>query len=185
MAEWAKNGLLLIDKPRDLSSFAVVSRLRRLLGERKIGHIGTLDPFAEGLLVVCLGRATAAIRFMEDFTKTYEVRVAFGRATDTMDRTGTVTECHAFAPGELAALAACDFAPLRQVVRDLVGPSSQLPPMFSAVKMNGRPLYALARTGQTVERQPRPIVVHDAAVLAILCRRKRNRAAPAWPAICG
>jgi tRNA pseudouridine55 synthase len=169
MAESIKHGILLVNKPRGLTSFGVVSRLRRLIGEKKIGHTGTLDPFAEGLLAICVGKATAAVQFMDTYDKTYQVRVLFGTATDTMDLTGTVTGSHAFVPGELSRLEAEDFKPVRQAVRGLPGEKQQIPPMYSAVKIDGQPLYALARAGQTVERQSRPIVIRQAILDAIDC----------------
>ncbi len=164
-----RNGILLIEKPRDMTSFGVVSRLRRLVGVKKIGHTGTLDPFAEGLLAICVGRATGVVQFMDTYDKSYRVRICFGRATDTMDLTGTTLAEHVWAPGELTQLQKTDFAEIRQAVDRLQGPSLQLPPMYSAVKIDGQPLYKLARAGQTVERQARPIVVYSAQIEAILC----------------
>lgn len=170
MADPVKNGILLIDKPREMTSFGVVSRLRRLIGIKKIGHTGTLDPFAQGLLAICVGKATTVVQFMDTYDKTYQVRVLFGSATDTMDLTGTVTEHHDFLPGELENLRSQDFAPLREAVADLLGPSDQLPPMYSAVKIDGRPLYSLAREGQTIERKARPIIIYQATLDQVICR---------------
>ncbi len=178
MADLAKKGIILIDKPREMTSFGVVSRLRRLIGVKKIGHTGTLDPFAEGLLAVCVGKATSVVQFMDTFDKTYQVRVVFGTATDTMDLTGTVVDRHTFDPGELDALRSLDFAPLRQAVDRLVGPSEQLPPMYSAVKIDGRPLYSLAREGQTIERSTRPITVYQATIDKIDCRTETEPGGP-------
>lgn len=178
MAEPGKSGILLLDKPRGLTSFGVVSRLRRLIGEKKIGHTGTLDPFAEGLLAICVGKATAAVQFMDTYDKTYQVCILFGAATDTMDLTGTVTESHAFVPGELDRLRTSDFAVIRQAVLALPGPHWQLPPMYSAVKIDGQPLYALARAGQTIERQPRPIVIHQACLDSIDSRSETESGGP-------
>ena len=166
----SKSGILLLEKPRDMTSFGVVSRLRRLIGERKIGHTGTLDPFAEGLLAICVGRATSVVQFMDAYDKTYRVRICFGQSTDTMDLTGAVLEQHRFTPAELDALQVCDFAPLRQAVAALPGQVMQLPPMYSAVKIDGQPLYKLARSGQTIERQPRPITIYSAQLDQVICR---------------
>jgi tRNA pseudouridine(55) synthase len=91
------------------------------------------------LLAICVGKATAAVQFMDTYDKTYQVRVLFGTATDTMDLTGTVTGSHAFVPGELSRLAAEDFKPVRQAVRGLPGEKQQIPPMYSAVKIDGQP----------------------------------------------
>jgi tRNA pseudouridine55 synthase len=178
MAETHKHGILLVDKPRGLTSFDVVSRLRRLIGEKKIGHTGTLDPFAEGLLALCVGTATAAVQFMDTYDKTYQVRILFGAATDTMDLTGTCTASHDFSTQELSQLAATGFLPLRQAVQDLPGAQLQVPPMFSAVKVEGQPLYALARAGQTIERQARPIVIHRAILDGIDCRTETEPGGP-------
>lgn len=178
MADLDKFGILLIDKPREMTSFGVVSRLRRLVGVKKIGHTGTLDPFAEGLLAICVGKATSVVQFMDTFDKTYQVRVVFGSATDTMDLTGTVIDRHAFAPGELEQLRAQDYAPLRQAVAGLVGKSEQLPPMFSAVKIDGQPLYKLAREGQSIERTPRPITVYRASIDQLDCRTETEPDGP-------
>ncbi|MBP1757552.1 MAG: truB [Firmicutes bacterium] len=178
MAELEKKGIILIDKPREMTSFGVVSRLRRLVGVKKIGHTGTLDPFAEGLLAVCVGKATSVVQFMDTFDKTYQVRVVFGSATDTMDLTGSVIAHHDFVPGELENMRSLDYAPLRQAVSELVGPSEQMPPMYSAVKIDGQPLYALARKGQTIERTPRPIIVYQATIDAVDCRTETEPAGP-------
>lgn len=174
MAEPSKHGILLIDKPRDMTSFGVVSRLRRLIGEKKIGHTGTLDPFAEGLLAVCIGQATAAVQFMDTYDKTYQVSVLFGTATDTMDLTGTVIEHHDWLPSEWERIQTDDFASIRQAVKDLLGEQQQIPPMYSAIKVDGQPLYTLARAGQTIERKARPIVIHQASLDGIDCRSGKD-----------
>ncbi|MDD2533391.1 MAG: tRNA pseudouridine(55) synthase TruB [Eubacteriales bacterium] len=173
-----KDGILLIEKPRDLTSFGVVSRLRRLIGERKIGHTGTLDPFAEGLLAVCVGQATRVVQFMDTYDKSYRVRILFGQATDTMDLTGTIIESRSFLPGELKALQDSDFQVIREAVAALVGPSMQMPPMYSAVKIDGQPLYKLAREGQTIDRQSRPITIYLADIDQIDCRPEHDQVEP-------
>lgn len=172
------SGILLINKPRGLTSFGVVSRLRRLTGVKRIGHCGTLDPFAEGLLPICVGRATAAVQFMDGYDKTYRVRVTFGLATDTMDLTGQPILTHIWQPGELEAWQADDFARLREAVARLEGDHLQLPPMYSAVKVDGRPLYAYARAGREIERAARPIRIDQARIQAIACRLADNPAGP-------
>jgi len=140
----------------------VVSHLRGLTGLRKAGHAGTLDPFADGLLPVCIGRATRVIRFMEHYDKTYRVTVAFGLATDTQDRTGQPVFAKPLSPEEKKELADTDFAIVRQAVAELTRITSQLPPMYSAVKVNGRPLYAYARKGESIKRTERPVQIHEA-----------------------
>jgi tRNA pseudouridine55 synthase len=145
------DGVLLIDKPEGPTSHDVVARLRRILGVRKIGHFGTLDPFASGLLVVGVGRATRLCPFFSVSDKTYEGRLRFGIATDTYDRTGRPTSS---APPPWPDAAAVDGA-----ISGFVGEISQLPPPFSAKKLRGRPLYAFARRGQETERRPCPVTV--------------------------
>lgn len=156
------SGLILINKPRGITSFGVVSRMRRLTGIRKIGHTGTLDPFAEGLLPICIGRATAAVQFMDGYDKTYRVGVEFGRTTDTQDLTGQTTGEYELTAEERAELVRTDFARVRAAVAALAGTRQQTPPMYSAVKLDGRPLYEYARRGQTVERKSRQISVYRA-----------------------
>jgi tRNA pseudouridine55 synthase len=157
-------GILLVDKPRGWTSFDVVAKLRGVLGIRKIGHTGTLDPFADGLLPVCFGRATRLIQYMESFDKTYRVTVAFGRTTDTLDLTGQTTSVHPLSEAERALLLSDNFAPVRQAVAHLTEIKSQVPPLYSAVKVDGRPLYRYARQGQEVTREPRPVRIYEAAL---------------------
>lgn len=160
-------GIVLINKPRGMTSFGVVSRLRKLTGIRKIGHCGTLDPFAEGLLPVCIGKATAAIQFMDGYDKTYLVKIVFGRATDTMDTEGETISKYNFTTAELNLLAENNYSRIRQAVAGLIGPQLQTPPMYSAVKLDGKPLYSYAREGKTVERKSRKINIYDAQIVDI------------------
>lgn len=144
------NGILLIDKPADWTSMDVCARLRGALHEKRVGHSGTLDPMATGLLVVLLGRATRAAQYAEAQRKTYEARIRLGLVTDTQDVTGRVL-----------AEAAADVteAQLDAALQRFRGEISQVPPMYSALKVNGQKLYALARKGREVERQPRPVTI--------------------------
>ena len=146
-----KNGILLVDKPAGWTSFDVLAKLRGALGTRKLGHSGTLDPMATGVLAVFIGRATAAADRQPDHDKTYEATIRLGLATDTGDITGAVRQTAPVTAGERELLA---------VLPQFVGPLSQLPPMYSAVKVNGQPLYKAARAGKTVERAPRTITVY-------------------------
>ena len=146
------NGILPVDKPAGWTSFDVLARLRGALGTRKLGHAGTLDPMATGVLAVFIGRATAAADRQLDHDKTYEATLRLGLRTDTGDVTGAVLETAPVTAGE---------AELRAVLPRFTGPQMQLPPMYSAVKVNGQPLYKAARKGQTVERTPRPITVYS------------------------
>ena len=146
-----KNGILLVDKPAGWTSFDVLAKLRGALGTRKLGHSGTLDPMATGVLAVFIGRATAAADRQPDHDKTYEATIRLGLATDTGDITGTVLETAPVTAGESELLA---------VLPQFTGTLSQLPPMYSAVKVNGQPLYKAAHAGKTVERAPRAITVY-------------------------
>lgn len=163
-------GIILVNKPVGLTSFGVVARLRKLTGVRRIGHCGTLDPFADGLLPVCIGRATNAVQFMDHYDKAYRVCMRFGWATDTMDLTGETIEKHVWQPFELLHHQQSGFKVLADVIDALPGAHEQLPPMFSAVKKDGKRLYEYARAGQTVERQTRPIRVHAAQLDYVECR---------------
>lgn len=145
------NGILPVDKPAGWTSFDVLAKLRGALGTRKLGHAGTLDPMATGVLAVFIGRATAAADRQLDHDKTYEATLRLGLRTDTGDVTGTVLETAPVTVGE---------AELRAVLPRFTGPQMQLPPMYSAVKVHGQPLYKAARQGRTVERTPRPITVY-------------------------
>ena len=150
------NGILLVDKPADWTSHDVVAKLRGVFGERRIGHAGTLDPMATGLLVVFLGRATKAVSFAEAQEKRYIARLRLGVVTDTQDITGNVlsqSEQHVTRAELEAALEA-----FRGEIR-------QIPPMYSAIKVNGKRLYDVARRGGEVAREPRPIMIHRLAVI--------------------
>jgi tRNA pseudouridine55 synthase len=146
------DGILNIDKPAGRTSYGVVAAVKRLTGERRIGHTGTLDPAATGVLPVCLGRATRVIEFFSDTSKTYRAIIELGVATDTYDSSGRVTHRSDPSPIHRAAVESA-LASFRGAIR-------QTPPMYSAVKYKGRPLYKLARAGVTVERKPRPVTVH-------------------------
>ena len=145
------NGILLIDKPRDWTSSDVVAKLRGVLHEKRIGHAGTLDPMATGLLVLLVGRATRACAFAEAEDKEYRAALRLGLTTDTQDITGrTLREADASAVTEEA---------LRETLRRFEGELEQIPPMYSAIKQGGRKLYEIARRGGEVQRKPRPITV--------------------------
>lgn len=145
-------GILIVDKPAGWTSFDVIAKLRGVLETRKLGHSGTLDPMATGVLPVFAGPSTKAADLQPDHTKAYRARVRLGVATDTGDITGEVTST-----GPVQA----DEEAVRRVLESFVGDRMQLPPMYSAVKINGVPLYKAARAGKTVERKPRPITIHS------------------------
>jgi tRNA pseudouridine55 synthase len=151
------NGVLVVDKPGGITSFDVVARVRRALGERRVGHTGTLDPMATGVLPVCVGEATKLVPFLMGGDKEYEAEVRLGITTDTLDATGTVT-----------AETNADHVSLGDVEHALEGFRGtilQRPPMHSALRVNGRRLYELARQGVEVDREARPVVVHAIEIL--------------------
>jgi tRNA pseudouridine55 synthase len=144
-------GILLIDKPRDHTSHDVVARLRGMLRMKKIGHAGTLDPMATGLLVILLGKATRLSQYLISVDKEYEGTVELGKVTDSQDADGQVMETRPVPPLTEAEVAA--------VIRSFCGDQYQTPPMYSAIKIGGVPLYKHARRGEEVEREPRFIRV--------------------------
>lgn len=151
------NGIIVIDKPRDWTSFDVAAKLRRLSGERKIGHTGTLDPMATGVLPILMGNATKAQSLLPESDKEYEAALSFGITTDTLDITGkflTRTEAH------------IKEEELKAVLPDFRGNIMQTPPMYSAVSKNGVRLYELARKGMAVEREARPVRVYKLELLS-------------------
>lgn len=150
------NGILIVDKPADWTSQDVVSKLRGVFHEKRVGHGGTLDPMATGVLPVFFGRATRAVEFFEHAEKTYEATLRLGMVTDTQDTTGTVLETRPVSVTEAA---------LRETLARFTGELSQLPPMYSAVKIGGKKLYELARAGKEIERKPRNITVFSIELL--------------------
>ena len=152
------NGIVIIDKPQGWTSQDVTARLRRVFNTRRIGHGGTLDPMATGVLPVFVGRATRGVEFFEHAEKTYETVLRLGITTDTEDITGTVlTQQDAFVTGEM----------LEKVLENFRGEIMQVPPMYSALKVNGQKLCDLARKGKEVERKPRPITIHELTLLGM------------------
>lgn len=150
------DGIVIVDKPQDWTSQDVTARLRRVFNTRRIGHGGTLDPMATGVLPVFVGRATRSVEFFEHAEKTYETVLRLGLTTDTEDITGTVlTEMPVSVTDEQVEAALAVFR----------GQIMQIPPMYSALKVNGQKLCDLARKGKTVERQPRPITIHELTLL--------------------
>jgi tRNA pseudouridine55 synthase len=150
-------GLLLVDKPKGVTSHDVVDAARWALGIRKIGHAGTLDPMATGLLILGVGRATRLLRFLADLPKTYEGTGLLGVETDTLDAEGEVVR---------TAAVSVDGPALERAMAARVGASMQPPPAYSAVKVGGRRLYDAARTGQPVEAAPRPVRIDTFDLLA-------------------
>ena len=145
-------GVIPVDKPAGFTSFDVIAKLRGILRERRLGHSGTLDPMATGVLPVFIGRATKAIDILPDGEKRYSAEFAFGYSTDTQDSTGETLEKSGKKASHQDILAA---------LPKFIGRISQLPPMYSAVRVDGKRLYDLARAGKTIERTPREIEVYD------------------------
>jgi len=145
-------GVLAIWKPAGWTSHDVVAKARKLLGIRRIGHTGTLDPAVTGVLPLCIGRATRFVEYLQEMPKTYDVLLRFGVATDTQDLTGSVTESMD------ASFLSED--KIRSAVMSFLGEIQQVPPMVSAVKVNGKRLYELARQGVTVDRKPRKVTIY-------------------------
>jgi len=150
------NGFLIVDKPSGVTSFSMVSLVRRLTGVRRVGHAGTLDPLASGVLPVAVGYATRFIEYMDDALKTYVAVVRFGEATDTYDSTGTVTSS-----GDASGVTA---ATIEAALAEFVGEIVQTPPVFSAIKVAGKPLYQYAREGTDVAVAARTVYVERATL---------------------
>ncbi|CAN5627910.1 tRNA pseudouridine(55) synthase TruB [soil metagenome] len=148
------DGVAVVDKPAGWTSHDVVARARGLLGTRKVGHSGTLDPDATGVLVLGVGKATRLLRYLTALGKTYEAEIVLGTETSTLDDSGEVTATH-----DMAGVTLADAR--RVAAEQLTGPILQVPPMVSAVKVDGRRLHELAREGIEVEREARPVTVHS------------------------
>ena len=149
-------GIILLDKPKDITSFGAVARVRRICGEKKCGHTGTLDPMATGVLTVMLGGSTRFCELLPSHDKAYTASFRLGTVTDTLDITGKVLETR-----EVNVTA----EQVREKIRDFIGDISQLPPMYSAVSVNGQRLYDLARQGIEVERKAREVTVFSIEIL--------------------
>lgn len=147
------NGIINVYKPEGITSFGVIREVKRISGEKKIGHIGTLDPLAEGVLPLFLGKMTKLIPYFNIVDKKYEATVKLGAVSTTLDREGELSDVPI--PG------ACGESKLESVLSAFLGETEQLPPMYSAVKVDGKKLYQYARKGQEIERKPRKIVIHD------------------------
>jgi len=157
--QFGENGIIVIDKPAGMSSAQVVARLKKITGAAKAGHTGTLDPFATGLMVCCLNKATRLARFFLAGDKTYQAVLCLGKETDTQDATGKTT-------------AVCKDIGLtdekiRNVFKDFEGAMEQTPPVYSSLKHKGTPLYKLARQGTPVQKPPRKILIHYLKISAI------------------
>ncbi len=150
-------GVLPIWKPAGMTSHDVVARIRRLLGIKRVGHTGTLDPAVTGVLPICVGRATRLVEYIQEMPKSYEAIIRFGQSTDTQDVTGELLQDE---PG-----ARLSELQIRQALSSFHGPIEQLPPMYSAVKVNGQRLYDLARQGLEIERKARTVTIYSIRLL--------------------
>ena len=150
------NGIVIIDKPAGWTSMDVCAKIRGILREKRVGHGGTLDPMATGVLPVFVGRATRAVEFAENGRKEYDAGLRLGLTTDTQDVTGTVLETRPVTAGREDVEAA---------LAGFRGDIQQVPPMYSAVKIQGKKLYELARRGKEVERKPRPVTIYGLELL--------------------
>ena len=153
------NGIVVVDKPEGLSSAGVVARVKGIFEARKVGHTGTLDPFATGVLICCINRATRLSQFYLKGDKAYEAELVLGVVTDTQDATGTVIEQH--------PVSGVSEEQVRKTAARFVGALSQVPPVYSALKHQGTPLYKLARRGVAVEKPARPIQVYRLDILDV------------------
>ena len=150
------NGILVIDKPADWTSMDVCAKVRGIFHEKRVGHAGTLDPMATGVLPVFIGRATRAVEFASESEKEYIAELKLGVITNTQDTTGEVVEERPVTVGRDEVLAVLD---------QFRGDITQIPPMYSAIKIGGKKLYELARKGKEVERAPRPVSIHELELL--------------------
>lgn len=150
------NGILLIDKPAGMTSHDVVNRIRRIYHTRKVGHAGTLDPMATGVLVIGIGKATKALQFLSADEKAYQCTLKLGEATTTYDAEGDVTEAVPFT----------GYEHLEDVMAGFLGTSLQMPPLYSAIKVDGKKLYEYAREHQDVKVKPREITIHQLDIIA-------------------
>ena len=158
------NGVINIYKERGFTSHDVVAKLRGILKQKKIGHTGTLDPDAEGVLPVCLGKGTRLCDMLTDHSKVYEAVLLLGRSTDTQDVSGTVLQEASVEVSE---------EEVREAIMSFVGPYDQIPPMYSALKVNGQKLCDLARAGKEVERKARPVEIYEIQIEEIYLPRVR------------
>ncbi len=154
-----QSGVIIVDKPADISSAKVVAKVKRLLNASKVGHTGTLDPFAEGVLICCINDATRLVQFLQSGNKTYDAIMKLGVETDTQDSTGSVIANK--------KVINCTDQKIRSAVNKFKGAIDQRPPIFSALKHKGTPLYRLARQGRPVQKPARQVHVNDIKILEI------------------
>lgn len=150
------DGVLNIDKPSGMTSHDVVQAVRRIAGEKRVGHTGTLDPLATGVLVLCLGKATRIAQYLEAGEKEYRAVMKLGETTDTLDADGVVLETRAYTPPPMEKI--------REATKEFIGEIQQRPPVYSAIKIGGVPSYKLARRGEAEALKPRTVTIHEISV---------------------
>ena len=166
------NGLLIIDKPAGITSHDVVSRVRRILKTKRVGHTGTLDPFATGVMVILVGQATRLAQFLDKDEKEYEAVVKFGFETDTGDLTGLRTADCGLQNEEITVrIATVDW---NEIFDFFLGEIEQVPPMFSAKKVDGKKLYEHARKGETINRKPARVTIHKLEIIESAIRNPQS-----------
>lgn len=153
------DGIILVNKPAGMTSHDVVNKLRKILKTKKVGHCGTLDPDATGVLVVCVNKATKVLQFLTSESKEYIATLSLGTSTDTYDASGTVLETKTYQPIDDQQIIAC--------INSFLGEQTQKPPMYAAIKVNGKKLYEYARAGQSVEIPTRTVTINEIEVLDI------------------
>ncbi|SMO53900.1 tRNA pseudouridine(55) synthase TruB [Melghirimyces algeriensis] len=153
------HGVIPVRKPKGMTSHDVVHHIRRLAGQKKVGHTGTLDPEVEGVLAVCLGQATRIAQYIQDLPKRYQATMTLGIATDTQDQSGNVLE--------ESPVHSLEVKRVEAVFQRFVGKIEQIPPMYSAVKVDGRKLYDLAREGKVIKRNPRTVTIYSLELTGI------------------
>ncbi|MGA9175553.1 MAG: tRNA pseudouridine(55) synthase TruB [Thermoactinomyces sp.] len=154
------HGILPVYKPKGVTSHDVVARVRRLTGQKKVGHTGTLDPEVEGVLPVCLGQATRIAEYIQAMPKRYRGSFVVGISTDTEDQTGEIVD-------KIESVEKLDYAYVEEIFTRFVGEIDQIPPMYSAVKIKGRKLYELAREGKEIERPSRKVNIYELHLLGV------------------
>ena len=151
-----RDGILIIDKPENFTSHDVVAKVRKIIGTKKVGHTGTLDPMATGVLVVCVGAATKLVEYFTAKDKVYETKIKLGIKTDTADITGNIIEVQ-----NLDTLNSLSEEEIHTIIKSFIGKQKQIPPMYSSIKVNGMKLYEYARKGIAVKVEPRDIEIFD------------------------
>ena len=151
-----KDGILIIDKPQDFTSHDVVAKIRKIIGTKKVGHTGTLDPMATGVLVVCVGAATKLVEYFTSKEKVYEAKIKLGIKTDTADITGNIIET-----SNLDCIKEMTEDQIKETIKTFIGKQKQVPPKYSSIKVNGMKLYEYARKGIEVKIEPRDIEIFD------------------------